>query len=456
MPTPTPTLAGVSTIDVLVVAGGGAGGNANSVRASPGGAGGVIYIAGFPVSAGFYSITVAGTAPLDTQGSDSILSGNGRTLKALGGGFGKWYHDQGPANPGGSGASGWYTRGGGLPTGPYPGGIATQPSATSDGISVWPGTGYGNAGGIASDSAQPYSGGGGGAGGAGGNFDGSNGAVGGIGKEFDISGVATYYAGGGGAACFTGSCRYAGGLGGGGRGDNSGSNSDRHGVANTGGGGGAGGTGGSGIVILRYSDIFNDLSLVSSGLTFSLSRQGGYKIYSFTAGSGSIVFALDPNGPTPQPTVAVPVALPYTITASAPTWGGSYFFSNIQAQDQNCWIGPDGGGGYPNSGNPNFFFVLDTGAVNVITSIVVRQCARWCQSDGYGVGTLQVTASTNGVTYGSAATANVVMCTNSNYPQPLQTLPLTGLTGRYVRVLVQTYNRQSTGADYIGLIGYAA
>ena len=66
------------------------------------------------------------------------------------------------------------------------------------------------------------------------------------------------------------------------------------GGANTGNGGNGndpnswGGTGGSGIVILRYPDSQEDLTTVGAGLTYTKTTSGGYKIYSFTAGTGSI------------------------------------------------------------------------------------------------------------------------------------------------------------------------
>ena len=66
------------------------------------------------------------------------------------------------------------------------------------------------------------------------------------------------------------------------------------GAANTGtGGNGAdpntwGGAGGSGIVILRYADSLKDLTTIAAGLTYTRTVTGGYKIYTFTAGTGTI------------------------------------------------------------------------------------------------------------------------------------------------------------------------
>ena len=267
---------------ILVVAGGGGGGNrTNGGRGSPGGAGGLIYIESFPVTTGTYIVTIAGAAALDTQGSNSVFTGNSRTLTALGGGFGRNADSQGAAPAGGSSGGSWYPG--------YVSNAPTQPSTTNDGISNYITSGFGNAGGT-SGASSPYGAGGGGAGGAGANFNAVGGPVGGIGKQYDISGTATYYAGGGGAADFAGiNCnRYAGGLGGGGRGDNCyDSNADRHGTANTGGGGGTNGTGGSGIVIVRYISAGIAAGQITGG---TITTSGSYTVHTFTA-SGSLVVA---------------------------------------------------------------------------------------------------------------------------------------------------------------------
>jgi hypothetical protein len=41
-------------------------------------------------------------------------------------------------------------------------------------------------------------------------------------------------------------------------------------------------------VILRYANTLADLTTIGAGLTYTLTNTGGYKIYSFTAGTGSI------------------------------------------------------------------------------------------------------------------------------------------------------------------------
>jgi hypothetical protein len=63
---------------------------------------------------------------------------------------------------------------------------------------------------------------------------------------------------------------------------------------NTGGGAGGGntdgfgGNGGSGIVIIRYADTFPAITTIGGGLTYSTTTTGGYRIYTFTAGTGTV------------------------------------------------------------------------------------------------------------------------------------------------------------------------
>ena len=50
----------------------------------------------------------------------------------------------------------------------------------------------------------------------------------------------------------------------------------------------AGGAGGSGVVIIRYADTFDDLTSISGGLTYEKTTPTGFKVYSFTAGTGTV------------------------------------------------------------------------------------------------------------------------------------------------------------------------
>ena len=84
---------------------------------------------------------------------------------------------------------------------------------------------------------------------------------------------------------------------GGGAGSRGSSGSGTSGTVNTGGGGGArssstganviGGNGGSGVVIIAYDSTKKDLT-VGAGLTYSSTTSGGNKIYTFTAGTGTV------------------------------------------------------------------------------------------------------------------------------------------------------------------------
>jgi hypothetical protein len=83
-------------------------------------------------------------------------------------------------------------------------------------------------------------------------------------------------------------------LGGGGAGGRSGV-SAVDGTPNLGGGGGGAGNngaaGGSGVVIIRYADTFADITTIGGGLTYTGPvTSGGYKVYSFTAGTGTVTF----------------------------------------------------------------------------------------------------------------------------------------------------------------------
>jgi hypothetical protein len=233
--------------DIIVIAGGGGGGNNDANRGAGGGAGGVIYIRNFPLAVGTYSCVVGAGGGEGVNGNNSVFSGNGRTLTALGGGRGAWNDNTDNASTGGSGGGGWFSG--------FQGKVSTQPQNTNDGVTVWPNTGYGNQGGHSSGE-QPYGGGGGGAGAAGNHWDTDNtGPSGGDGIQVDITGTLTYFAGGGGSAGFSpqgGYAEYAGGLGGGGLGSNDAFDPASNGAANTGSGGGAGGSGGSGTIIIRY------------------------------------------------------------------------------------------------------------------------------------------------------------------------------------------------------------
>jgi hypothetical protein len=250
--------AGSTTVDYLVVAGGGGTG---SGLAGGGGAGGYrtnfpSSCAGVPVSVTTYPITVgsggAATTPdggAGTPGNSSIFS----TITSTGGG-GSVARPPGPVGPGGSG-------GGAAGAQLVSGGTGNTPPVSPP---------QGNPGGQGTPSGQRSGGGGGGAGGAGGNSSPTAYGPGGVGAPnliYNSPTVGTpgpapgrYFAGGGGGNGDTGGPVPSGlgGAGGGGTGGGAGTQGTA-GTANTGGGGGGGGTstpngsaGGSGIVIIRY------------------------------------------------------------------------------------------------------------------------------------------------------------------------------------------------------------
>lgn len=247
----TPTLtnsswtcpAGVNQVELLVVAGGGGGGFNGG---GGGGAGGLVHVAAYPVTPGTaYSVSVGqggagsnASVNIGSAGSNSSFN----TVLALGGGGGNSRSVTGVMIAGGSGGGG-------------AGSTTTTSQAFGFGTS-----GTGNPGGLGTppDLGLNASGGGGGGAGAKG-IDGASQLAGrgGNGLEFDITGTATYYAGGGGGGS-TGTFTVGdGGLGGGGAGGTN-TASGSAGTASTGGGGGGsagggtGGAGGSGTVIIRY------------------------------------------------------------------------------------------------------------------------------------------------------------------------------------------------------------
>ena len=246
-------------IEVLVVAGGGAGGRNGTVDgAGGGGAGGVLYTQNYPVTSGQQYTVIVGAGGVGVATPNS-LSNDGNpsqfdTLWAMGGGKGGGetspYRTGGPGGSGG-GAGGYGTK---------PGGKGVEGQGFQGGACTGPGDG-----------------GGGGAGGAGGN---GNFGYGGHGKFFPqfaaVGGYpAGWFGGGGGASgdsrnTIRSTAAGKGGIGGGGNGAPATTGGTaQSGGANTGGGGGgaagsgnvsypsvgsviAPGSGGSGIVIVRY------------------------------------------------------------------------------------------------------------------------------------------------------------------------------------------------------------
>jgi len=273
--------AGSSSVDYLVVAGGGSGAaNGGSYDGTgAGGAGGLreshstpvsgpytatplatptaisISVQGYPIvigagATGAPATPASGSQKAGPRGSNSSFS----TITSTGGGGGNYGTPS--AAPEGTGGSGGGAGGTSAPPGGCGAAGNTPPVSPSQG----------NPGGDGANTGPSAGGGGGGATAAGGDAASpGNAGDGGAGGTTSISGSPTAYAGGGGGGSYNPNGNGgAGGTGGGGNGGNGGGNpSDTavNGTVNTGGGGGspasapsgiAGGSGGSGIVIIRY------------------------------------------------------------------------------------------------------------------------------------------------------------------------------------------------------------
>jgi len=305
-------------VDYLVIAGGGGSGtSANTAyNSGGGGAGGYRTSSGTTGGGGStmsplslntgisYTITVGSGGATEANGTNSSIAGTGiTTVTSTGGGKGG-----GTVGSGATGGSGGGARGG---TGTFLGSAGTA----NEGFAGGDGTNNG------------ATGGGGGASGVGGSGTGSgasaNGGNGGAGITSSISGSSVARGGGGGGGA--GSSGTAGtASAGGGAGSNSGVGSS--GTANTGGGGGGsrdsannGSAGGSGVVILRYSNLYT-LS-IGAGLSYSTQVLNDDKVTTFTGGSGSI--SLSPAPVTTGDYESIATVLVGSAGAS------SFTFSNI-------------------------------------------------------------------------------------------------------------------------------
>jgi hypothetical protein len=215
-----------------------------------------------------YTVTVGGGSSA-TNGANSVFG----TITSIGGGAG--------ANANGGGSAGGSGGGGGSGGA----GTANQGFAGSGGANI-----------VNPIHGPFYYVGGGGAGAVGGS-------AGGAGRDSTITGTSVGYAGGGAGNQYVYNAHSTNGLyeashGGGGRttgfangiaGATPGSTTGG-GVPRINSGGGGAGAGGSGIVIIRYADTFDDLAYIDPGLVYTKSTASGAKIFSFTAGTGTIQF----------------------------------------------------------------------------------------------------------------------------------------------------------------------
>lgn len=249
---------GGSNTGVLNGGGGGAGGLRSTVTAT-GGGGSLETPLTVRTNAG-YTVTVGAGGIHGTQGTDSVFS----TITSTGGGRGGG--DPSQASNGGSG-----------------GGARGQNGTQGLGT-----TNQGFNGGTSVINAAA---GGGGAGAAGANATGASDAgAGGNGVATSITGSSVTYAGGGAGG---GATTASGGSGGGASGAAL-NTVPNNATANTGGGGAGayasattnGSSGGSGVVILRYSNLYT--LNIGAGLSYSTQTVNDDKVTTFTSGSGSI------------------------------------------------------------------------------------------------------------------------------------------------------------------------
>jgi hypothetical protein len=275
--------------DILIVGGGGGGGNPDGSSSEPGGggAGGVVYMINKTLNAGTYKISVGKGGASNANGNnssitylnDSNISIDNILLIGRGGGKGATSSSQ-TGSDGGSGGGG--------------GNNQTAGGTTTQGNTYWNGSVYiagGYNGGRAAASSR-----GAGGGGAGEIGDTDGAGFGGDGVEVSITGIKTFYAGGGNAFPNTSTTRSNGGGG-----TLNGTTSYQNGgnaLPNTGSGGAGayaspniGGQGGSGIIIIRYKSaipvtsvtkIFTEPSVTSGGTITPLLIDTNYKYLSFT------------------------------------------------------------------------------------------------------------------------------------------------------------------------------
>lgn len=271
--------------EYLVVAGGGGGAG----RHAGGGGGGGMRSGSLTISGLAVTVTVGngGLGAANNEGSAIAYNGENSvfsSITSLGGGRG--------------GCNGFASAVGGSGGGGNDGANSTGSAGTS---------GQGNSGG--NGGGTYAAGAGGGAGANGSNSSSGNGGTGGAGLANSITGTSITYAGGGGGGGWESNGFGAGGSGGGGAGSagsGTAGNGTRgikaiSGTANTGGGGGGGGVevggvtggggnGGSGVVVIAYLDSLPAITTIPNTLTYDQPTRSGYRVYRFTAGSGTVTF----------------------------------------------------------------------------------------------------------------------------------------------------------------------
>ena len=287
-----PVINTYTNIEYLVLAGGGGGGsNGNTTGGGGGGAGGYLTASNLSVTdLGPYTVTVGsgGTGRQQSTGSPSSGNKGGNSsisrsditaITAIGGGGGVSNQSGGTladAN-GGSGGGDNYANTAGTGT-----------------------AGQGNNGGEADTSGtNGFISGGGGSFAEVGKSN-TAGGHGGTSTANSITGASVAYAAGGGAGCRGNGTAGSGGGGIGGNGTAGSGNGNNAPTANRGSGGGGGGgegsnpqfiggTGSDGVVVIAYSNTYPALT-VGAGLTYTQPTRSGYRVYQFTAGTGTVTW----------------------------------------------------------------------------------------------------------------------------------------------------------------------
>ena len=277
---------GVPNLDVLVVAGGGAGGvgNVSGYEAGGGGAGGFIESLGVSVNPSTNYSIIVGQGGMAVASPTNGMNSSAFSNTSIGGGVGG--SNRGTGAVGGSGGGAAQSSTGGLGT-----------------------SGQGFAG---ADGANSIGGGGGGAGGA------ASGINGGAAKLSSIN--SNYYAGGGASLNTNGSPFTIGTPGTGGgypvSTNNASSTSAQSASANTGSGGGAGlssvgvlnnGAGGSGIVVIRYQTDFGTSITLSVNPKKTTKSSVSTPIVATTTSIGYVTFFA--NGRVINGCLKVPVSV---------------------------------------------------------------------------------------------------------------------------------------------------
>jgi hypothetical protein len=262
----------IFSMEVLLVGGGASGGYGNQNEGGGGGgAGGVLYASTYSAVFGSTLALSVGTGGTAVNAGEGVSGGSTTfgSFTAIGGGAG---------GGGGTGINGGSGGGGGGGGGPQAGGSATQTSQS-------PFTGYGYGGGPGSWVGTGYGGGGGGGGAGSTGTSGQNylstGGPGGSGYSSSITGSSVTYAEGGrggkgqnSSGSYTGTDATT--YGSGGQGNGASHTSNRT------------GTGYSGVIILAYSNTAPALTSIPGTLTYDQPTRSGYRVYRFTAGSGTV------------------------------------------------------------------------------------------------------------------------------------------------------------------------